>query len=115
MKVNTLASAVDCLRDIAALSRRQASELAKNWLVTHGYARHADAYIPGRGFGLPQTQLPQGILWTTREYPCGCSASGQGDVPAYCGSHGHNGLATIDTALKDSSSPQSIPTTDPTV
>lgn len=27
-------------------------------------------------------------LWTQRKYPCGCSAEGEGDVPAYCGEHG---------------------------
>jgi len=29
-----------------------------------------------------------GALWTKREYPCGCTASGLGDVPAYCAAHG---------------------------
>jgi hypothetical protein len=28
------------------------------------------------------------VLQTTRDYPCGCSASGPGDVPAYCSEHG---------------------------
>lgn len=28
------------------------------------------------------------ILYTTRRYPCGCEAHGQGDVPAYCSTHG---------------------------
>ena len=27
-------------------------------------------------------------LYTTRQYPCGCSAAGPGDVPAYCSQHG---------------------------
>ena len=30
---------------------------------------------------------PTGQLWTTRHYPCGCSAAGQGDIPAYCPEH----------------------------
>lgn len=81
MKVNALASAVDCLREIAALSRRQASELAKNWLVAHGYARMADGYIPGKGFESPQ------LLYTTRDYPCGCSANGSGDAVGQATAH----------------------------
>ena len=27
------------------------------------------------------------VVYTTREYPCGCKASGPGDVPAYCPTH----------------------------
>lgn len=27
------------------------------------------------------------ILYTTRNYPCGCRAEGPGDVPAYCSEH----------------------------
>ncbi len=30
---------------------------------------------------------PAYVLYTTREYPCGCAAEGVGDVPAYCGTH----------------------------
>lgn len=33
------------------------------------------------------TKGEPGILFTTREYPCGCSASGPGDVPNYCPEH----------------------------
>lgn len=31
---------------------------------------------------------PEAVLFTTRRYPCGCSAGGVGDVPAYCSEHG---------------------------
>ncbi len=27
------------------------------------------------------------MLWTTREYSCGCKAEGPGDVPNYCPQH----------------------------
>lgn len=27
-------------------------------------------------------------LYTERRYPCGCTAQGSGDVPAYCAEHG---------------------------
>lgn len=83
MKQNPLDSAVECLRQIAALSRRQASDLAKNWLATHGYAREEGGYVAGKGFESPQDCSPQAYYE----------------------------FSTIDTALKDSSSPQSIPIT----
>ena len=31
---------------------------------------------------------PTSVLYTTRQYPCGCRADGVGDVPSYCGEHG---------------------------
>jgi hypothetical protein len=31
---------------------------------------------------------PCAVLYTTRQYPCGCRAQGTGDVPSYCASHG---------------------------
>lgn len=51
----TLESAIDCLRDIAAIkgtSKRQRanSEIAANWLRTHGYAVEPGGYIPGVGY-----------------------------------------------------------------
>lgn len=50
-----LASAVERLREIAALkgtSKRQRvnSELAISWLLAHGYALWPGGYIPGVGF-----------------------------------------------------------------
>lgn len=36
--------------------------------------------IPGGTEGTP-------MLYTIRRYPCGCSAEGPGDVPAYCAEH----------------------------
>ncbi len=33
-------------------------------------------------------------LFTTRVYPCGCSAHGEGDIPAYCPEHGTPPLPT---------------------
>lgn len=50
MKTATLESAVDCLRDIAAMSRKVGSETARNWLIAHGYALEDGGYIPGMGF-----------------------------------------------------------------
>lgn len=44
-----------------------------------------------RAGGPPKTDEAKpnyGILWTTREYPCGCTAYGSGDVPNYCPEHG---------------------------
>lgn len=110
MKPNILDSAVECLRQIAALSRRQASDLAKNWLATHGYAREEGGYVAGKGFEAEVIPAP-GILCTTRYYPCGCRAYGPGDVPPYCPNHGYSQSATIDTGSKSSSLPQGILTT----
>ena len=31
---------------------------------------------------------PTSLLYTTRQYPCGCRAEGAGDIPAYCAEHG---------------------------
>jgi ribA/ribD-fused uncharacterized protein len=31
---------------------------------------------------------PTSLLYTTRQYPCGCRAEGTGDVPSYCSEHG---------------------------
>jgi hypothetical protein len=50
-----LESAVDRLREIAAMktvSKRQRvnSELAINWLTSHGYALEEGGYRPGVGF-----------------------------------------------------------------
>ena len=40
------------------------------------------------------------VLQTTREYPCGCSATGPGDVPAYCSTHGvHPNVEQANAAL----------------
>jgi hypothetical protein len=33
-------------------------------------------------------EKPVALLYTTRQYPCGCRAEGTGDVPAYCPEHG---------------------------
>lgn len=49
MKTATLESAVDCLRDIAAMSRKVGSETARNWLIAHGYALEDGGYIPRNG------------------------------------------------------------------
>lgn len=45
-----LASAVQCLREIADMGRKAGSETAKNWLYQHGYPREPDGYVPGKGF-----------------------------------------------------------------
>jgi len=45
-----LAYAVQCLREIADMGRKAGSETAKNWLLSHGYARTAGGYVPGKGF-----------------------------------------------------------------
>lgn len=45
-----LDSAVNCLRDIADMSKKVGSETAANWLQSHGYARTKGGYIPGKGF-----------------------------------------------------------------
>lgn len=29
----------------------------------------------------------EGVLYTTRHYPCGCKAEGPGDMPNYCPEH----------------------------
>jgi hypothetical protein len=56
MKTQTeLDSAIERLREIAALkgtSKRQRvnSELALNWLISHGYAREPGGYVDGIGF-----------------------------------------------------------------
>lgn len=36
---------------------------------------------------LPDLIYAEG-LYTKRAYPCGCTAEGPGDVPAYCSEHG---------------------------
>jgi len=45
-----LTSAVECLRDIAAMGRKAGSESAKNWLYQHGYPLEGGGYVPGRGY-----------------------------------------------------------------
>lgn len=32
-------------------------------------------------------EKPISLLYTTRQYPCGCRAEGSGDVPNYCPEH----------------------------
>jgi hypothetical protein len=50
--VATQNSAINCLREIAAMlpKRTGGSELAASWLAQHGYALEADGYVPGVGF-----------------------------------------------------------------
>lgn len=43
-------------------------------------------------------ESPQPMLYTKREYPCGCRAEGPGDVPAYCDTH--DGPKTIAEAVR---------------
>jgi len=44
-------SAIDCLRDIAAMGNKAGSETAKNWLLQHGIPADDDeGYVPGKGF-----------------------------------------------------------------
>lgn len=38
------------------------------------------------GIGSPLVAPPR--LRTQRDYPCGCSAAGEGDIPSYCPTHG---------------------------
>lgn len=45
-----LTSAVEALRDIAAMGKKAGSESAKNWLLSHGYALEEGRYVPGKGF-----------------------------------------------------------------
>jgi hypothetical protein len=41
------------------------------------------------GVGVPAPGVvAHPMLYTRRQYPCGCTAEGPGDVPAYCGTHG---------------------------
>lgn len=47
-----------------------------------------DAFKPG---------APTSVLYTTRQYPCGCRAEGSGDVPNYCPEHGAPTRKTITT------------------
>jgi hypothetical protein len=43
-------SAIQCLREIAAMNRKAGSETAQHWLLQHGYPIEEGGYIPGRGF-----------------------------------------------------------------
>jgi hypothetical protein len=46
-----LHSAIQCLREIAALrGTSKCQKRAINWLYTHGYALQDGGYIPGKGF-----------------------------------------------------------------
>jgi hypothetical protein len=45
-----LGSAVNCLQEIAAMSRKMGSETAANWLQQHGYPREPGGYVAGKGF-----------------------------------------------------------------
>lgn len=45
-----LDSAVESMRDIAAMGRKPGSEIAENWLLSHGYALDKDGCVPGKGF-----------------------------------------------------------------
>lgn len=36
---------------------------------------------------LQRQSPPIAVLYTTRQYPCGCAAEGSGDIPAYCPNH----------------------------
>jgi hypothetical protein len=45
-----LDSAINCLREIANLSKKMGSEMAASWLAQHGYPRDPGGYVPGKGF-----------------------------------------------------------------
>jgi len=45
-----LRSAIDCLRDIAAMGKKAGSETARNWLIRYGYPMEDGGYVPGKGF-----------------------------------------------------------------
>jgi hypothetical protein len=47
-----LNSAIQCLREIAAMNRKAGSETAQHWLLQHGYPIEEGGYVPGaQGFG----------------------------------------------------------------
>lgn len=52
---NKLASAITCLREIAAMGKKAGSEHATHWLQQHGYALEEGGYVPGQGFTSPET------------------------------------------------------------
>lgn len=55
-----VASAVQCLRDIAAMGKKAGSETAHHWLLTHGYPLEEGGYVPGRGFSdAPEHSFPR--------------------------------------------------------
>lgn len=56
-----LESAVECLRDIAAMGRKAGSETAKNWLYQHGYPLEEGGYVPGRGYASDYEKSPSEI------------------------------------------------------
>jgi hypothetical protein len=43
-------SAIQCLREIAAMGKKAGSETAQHWLLQYGYPLEEGGYIPGRGF-----------------------------------------------------------------
>lgn len=43
-------SAIQCLREIAAMGKKAGSEAAQHWLLQHGYPLEDGGYVPGRGF-----------------------------------------------------------------
>jgi hypothetical protein len=45
-----LASAITCLREIAAMGKKAGSERATQWLLQHGYPLEEGGYLPGKGF-----------------------------------------------------------------
>lgn len=49
-----LSSAIECLRDIAAMGKKAGSETARNWLIANGHAREEGGYVPGKGFEEPR-------------------------------------------------------------
>lgn len=48
----------------------------------------------------PRDPSPEALLYTKRQYPCGCRAEGSGDVPAYCGEHGTPAGAAFEAAIE---------------
>ena len=45
-------SAIQCLREIAAMGKKAGSETAQHWLLQHGYPIEEGGYVPGaQGFG----------------------------------------------------------------
>jgi hypothetical protein len=63
------ASAITCLREIAAMGKKAGSERATQWLLQHGYPLEEGGYLPGKGF--VDSHPPVMVRGEPMACPCG--------------------------------------------
>lgn len=83
-------------------SNKELRDRLKNEIGAHQFCKEHNAAQTqeetASSLGTPApAAAPTSVLYTTRQYPCGCVAEGCGDIPAYCDTHGS---AAIDKATQ---------------